>query len=61
MLGVRAISRFAKRKGAIVFEAKILSVHLNAYSEVKTIKYLFFIPETRDLADISLPVESSRN
>ena len=41
----------------MVFEAKILSVHLNAYSEVKTIKYLFFIPETRDLADISLPVE----
>ena len=62
MLGVRAIScicvtRFAKRKGAVVFEAKILSVDLNAYSEVKTIKYLFFIPETRDLADISLPVE----
>ena len=62
MLGVRAIScicitRFAKRKGAMVFEAKISSVHLNAYSEVKTIKYLFFIPETRDLADISLPVE----
>ena len=62
MLGVRAISsicitRFARRKGAMIFEAKILSVHLNAYSEVKRIKYLFFIPETRDLADISLPVE----
>ena len=61
-LGVRAIScicitRFAKRKGAVVFEAKILSVNLNAYSELKTIKYLFFIPETRALADISLPVE----
>ena len=38
MLGVRAISsicitRFARRKGAMIFEAKILSVHLNAYSE----------------------------
>ena len=62
MLGVRAISCmcitiFAERKGAVVFEAKLLSVDLNAYSEVKTIKYLFFIPETRDLANISLPVE----
>ena len=62
MLGVRAIwciciTRFAKRKGAMVFEAKILYVHLNAYSEVKTIKYLLFIPETRDLADMLLPVE----
>ena len=62
MLGVQAIScicitRFAERKGAMVFKAKILSVDLNAYSEVKTIKYLFFIPETRDLADISLPEE----
>ena len=61
-LGVQAIScicitRFAKRKGAVVFEAKILSVNLNAYSELKTIKYLFFIPETRDLANISLPGE----
>ena len=30
---------------------------LNAYSEMKTIKYLSFILETRDLADKSLPVE----
>ena len=29
---------------------------LNAYSEMKTIKYLSFIPETRDLADKSLLV-----
>ena len=55
MLGVREIScicitRFAGRKGAVVFEAKILSVDLNAYSEMRTIKYLSFIPETRDLA-----------
>ena len=39
LLGVRAIScicitRFAERKGAVIFEAKILSVHLNAYSEM---------------------------
>ena len=39
------------------FEAKILSVDLNAYSEMRTIKYLSFIPETRDLVDTSLPVE----
>ena len=51
------ITRLAKRKGAVVFEATILSVDLNVYSEVKTIKYLFSIPETRDLANISLPVE----
>ena len=62
MLGMRAISficrtRFAERKGAVVFEAKILSVDLNAYSEIRTIKYLSFIPETRDLADTSLLVE----
>ena len=64
MLGVRAIScictcitRFAERKGAVVFEAKILSVDLNAYSKMKTLKYLSFIPETRELADTSLPVE----
>ena len=63
MLGVRAIScicitRFAERKGAVVFEAKILSVDLlNAYSKMKTMKYLSFIPETRELADTSLPVE----
>lgn len=62
MLGVREIScicitRFARRKGAVVFEVKILSVDLNAYSEMRTIKYLSFIPETRDLADASLPVE----
>ena len=30
---------------------------LNAYSEMKTTKYLSFILETRDPADISLPVE----
>ena len=58
MLGVRAIScicitRFAERKGAVVFEAKILSVDL----KMKTMKYLSFIPETRELADTSLPVE----
>ena len=62
MLGVRAIScicitRFAERKGAVVFEAKILSVDLNAYSKMKTMKYLSFIPETSLLADISLLVE----
>ena len=62
MFGVRAIScicitRFAERKGAVVFEAKILSFDLNAYSEMKTIKYLSFIPETRDLADTWLSVE----
>ena len=62
MLGVRAIScicrtRFAERKGAVVFEAKILSVDLNAHSKMKTMKYLSFIPETRELADTSLPVE----
>ena len=61
MLGVPAISciciiRFAERNGAVVFEAKI-SVYLNASSEMKTIKYLSFIPETRDVADKSLPVE----
>ena len=74
MLGVRAIScicitRFAERKGAVVFEAKILSVDLNAHSKMKTMKYLSFIPETRELADTSLPCgmsyfylwESSRN
>ena len=60
MLGVRAIScmcitRFAERKGAVVFEAKILSV--DAYSKIKTMKSLSFIPETRELADTSLPVE----
>ena len=44
-------------KGAVVFEAKILSVGLNAYSEMKTINYLSFIPETGDLIDTSLPVE----
>ena len=58
MLGVPAISctcttRFAERKGAVVFEAKILSVDL----KMKTMKYLPFIPETRELADTSLPVE----
>ena len=58
MLGVRAIScicitRFAERKGAVVFEAKILSVDL----KMKTMKYLSFIPETRELANTSLPVE----
>ena len=62
MLGVREIScicitRFAGWKGEVVFEAKILSVDVNAYSEMRTIKYLSFIPETRDLADTSLPVE----
>ena len=62
MLGVRAIScicrtRFAEWKGAVVFEAKILSVDLNAHSKMKTMKYLSFIPETRELADTSLPVE----
>ena len=62
MLGVRAIScicitKFAESKRAVVFEAKILSEDLNAYSEIITIKYLSLIPETRDLADTSLPVE----
>ena len=57
MLGVRAISctcitRFAERKGAVVFEAKILSVDLNAYSKMKTMKYLSFILETGELANI---------
>ena len=40
-----------------IFEAKILSVDLNAYIKMKTKKYLSFIPETRELADTSLPVE----
>ena len=62
MLGVQAIScicitRFAEQRGAVVFEAKISSVHLNAYSEMRAIKYLCFIPETRVLADTSLQVE----
>ena len=34
-----------------------ISVYLNASSEMKRIKYLSFIPETRDVADKSLPVE----
>ena len=35
-----------------------ISVYLNASSEMKTIKYLSFIPETRDdVVDKSLPVE----
>ena len=41
----------------MVFEAKILSVDLNGYSEMRTIRYLSFILQTRDLADTSLPVE----
>ena len=62
MLGVRVvlhicITRFAERKGAVVFEAKI-SYHLPcAYSKMKTMKYLSFIPEISQLADTSLPVE----
>ena len=44
-------------KEAVVFEAKILSVDLNGYSEMKTIKYFSFTPETKDLADTSLPVK----
>ena len=56
MLGVPAISCICI---AVAFEAKILSVDLNAYSEMKTIKYLSFILETRDLADKSLPVGMS--
>ena len=39
----------------MVFEANILSVDLNAYSKMKTM--ICFIPETRELADTSLPVE----
>ena len=57
MLLCICITRFAEWKGAVVFEAKILSVDLNAYSEMITTKYLSFILETRDLANISLPVE----
>ena len=48
-----SITRFAGRKGAVVFKAKILSVGWNAYSEMRTIKYLSFIVETRDLAHTS--------
>ena len=48
--------RFAERKGAVVFEAKILSVDLNASRKMKTMKYPSFIPETREIADTSLTV-----
>ena len=41
----------------MVFEAKILSVDLNAYRKMKTMKYPSFIPETREIADTSLTVE----
>ena len=51
------MTRFAERKGEVVFEAKILSVDLNAYSKMRTMKYLSLIPETRELADTLLPVE----
>ena len=43
----------------MVFEAKILSVDLKAYtcSKMKTMKYQSFSPETRELANTSLLVE----